>query len=182
MPLNLADKAIILTLGTVTAIGIVSLYEYDRKKTQYYNEALNHCRAVGKPLLNAGCGFNPNYIGDINYDLIPKEKALLPNYQEGNVENMPFGDKQFGAVICYDTIEHVDNPKQALAELQRVADKVYIVSPHFWDFLAVFYSTHKWWYYPEQAIRINPLVFWALLGGGLLTYIFLIRPKIEGSK
>lgn len=41
-------------------------------------------------------------------------------FREGRIEELPFPDGHFGAVTCFETIEHVPDPVPALAELRRV--------------------------------------------------------------
>jgi SAM-dependent methyltransferase len=41
-------------------------------------------------------------------------------FQEGSIEALPFADHSFDLVTCFETIEHVDRPEVALAELRRV--------------------------------------------------------------
>ncbi len=51
-----------------------------------------------------------------------------PFYQ-CNVESLPFKDKQFDYVIASHVMEHVNDPRKACMELQRVARKGYIETP-----------------------------------------------------
>ena len=52
------------------------------------------------------------------------------NYVKGNIEQLPFKDKQFDIVTCHHTIEHLRELPQAIAELKRVAAKMlFIVTP-----------------------------------------------------
>ena len=41
-------------------------------------------------------------------------------YQQGVAEQLPFEAEQFDGVVCVDVLEHVDNPRQAIAEISRV--------------------------------------------------------------
>jgi SAM-dependent methyltransferase len=38
----------------------------------------------------------------------------------GDVHGMPFGDDEFDYVLCFETLEHVENPHEVLTELARV--------------------------------------------------------------
>ena len=91
-------------------------------------------RRRGKPLLNVGAGtpgsslrtllLGPTLFGEVNCNLAaPRATAcggavVCPC----DVHRLPFGDKQFGAVIASHVLEHVEEPESALAELRRVAD------------------------------------------------------------
>ncbi len=48
----------------------------------------------------------------------------------GDLEAMPFLDKSFDIVICSQTLEHVDNPEKACAELVRVGRSGFITAPN----------------------------------------------------
>lgn len=47
----------------------------------------------------------------------------------GDIEAMPFMDKAFDIVLCYQTLEHVENPERACAELNRVCKAGFITAP-----------------------------------------------------
>ena len=84
----------------------------------------------GKPMLDAGCGTGLNLRhlppGSVGLDLNPRHLELvegrLPHHPVvlGDVEAMPFGDGEFGTVVCTEVLEHVPAPARALAEIRRV--------------------------------------------------------------
>ena len=45
-----------------------------------------------------------------------------------DIHQLPFGDEQFDVVTCSETLEHVTEPKQAVDELLRVANKAVIIT------------------------------------------------------
>lgn len=49
---------------------------------------------------------------------------------EGDLRELPLADDSFDVIVCFETIEHVEEPERALAELRRVlrADGTLIVS------------------------------------------------------
>jgi len=47
---------------------------------------------------------------------------------QGNIEALPFPDKSFDVVTCCHTLEHILDPKKAIAELKRVAKHVLYVA------------------------------------------------------
>jgi 2-polyprenyl-3-methyl-5-hydroxy-6-metoxy-1,4-benzoquinol methylase len=49
-----------------------------------------------------------------------KYQASNLNYEFGDIDNMPFDDKKFDLVICFETIEHVKNYHNTLNEIKRV--------------------------------------------------------------
>lgn len=52
------------------------------------------------------------------------------NYVKGNIESLPFADKQFDVVTCCHTVEHLINLEQCVKELKRITKKqLFIVTP-----------------------------------------------------
>ncbi|HEX9744276.1 MAG TPA: class I SAM-dependent methyltransferase [bacterium] len=51
-------------------------------------------------------------------------------FHESDVKNLKFGDDEFNAVVCFEVIEHIENPEEMLGEVGRIltADGVFIVS------------------------------------------------------
>ena len=104
-------------------------------------------------VLDVGSGHNPHpranvvvdkYVDD-NYHRAGNLKVL--NKQEfisADGENLPFKDKEFDYVICNHVLEHVDNPKQFLAELSRVGKRGYIETPSLLGEHLIPKPSHKW--------------------------------------
>jgi 2-polyprenyl-3-methyl-5-hydroxy-6-metoxy-1,4-benzoquinol methylase len=119
------------------------------EKDNAFNNAVSAARSSGKPLLNAGCGGDWHHwmakdissISDVNVDIVERD---VPNFVLTSIEDMPmFEDKQFGAAFCSHVIEHVDDPDKAMAELNRVADEVFVITPEWWDILTYVNPNHK---------------------------------------
>lgn len=92
--------------------------------------------------LNICCGKTDG--GGVNVDIV-KHKELPRFKQVDNIYDLPFKDGEFNTVLCSHTIEHVDDPRQFYAELQRVGKKVTLVVPPLYDISAVFnLLEHKW--------------------------------------
>ena len=82
------------------------------------------------PFLDAGAGTGLNLrwlpAGSVGIDINPRNVAVLrdrlPGHRivEGDIEDLPFADGSFGTVVCTEVLEHVPNPRQALAEFRRV--------------------------------------------------------------
>jgi ubiquinone/menaquinone biosynthesis C-methylase UbiE len=110
----------------------------------------------GKPLLNVGAGtsstsvraavFGPTMWGDINCDLAGEGLCDLDSKVcPCDAHNLPFADKQFGAAIASHVLEHVDDPQQALAEMHRVADEVFVITPPWWAPHTWLHPGHLWY-------------------------------------
>ncbi|MFH1505974.1 MAG: methyltransferase domain-containing protein [archaeon] len=82
-----------------------------------------------KVILDAGCGdgthlrvLRKNKKFEV-WGVDVEKLADLPNVLCCSIEKMPFKDKKFDAVVCVDVLEHVDSPKKAIKELNRVLKK-----------------------------------------------------------
>lgn len=62
-----------------------------------------------------------------------------------NTDTLPFKDKVFKKTICKHVLEHVDNPKVFLRELQRISKGGYIETPsEIAELVFTPYDQHKW--------------------------------------
>ena len=120
----------------------------------------------GKPLLNVGAGtkgssvrvavLGPTRWGDVNCDLAGRDAACGgPAVCPCDIEDLPFDDGTFGAVIASHVLEHVRNPGLALAELARVADEVFVVTPPWWAPHTWLHPGHLW--FVDPAGKFHPL-------------------------
>lgn len=110
-----------------------------------------------KPLLNVGAGtansslrslvLGPTLWGDINLDIAadPKNPHSSDLVSYGDIHNLPFEDKKFGAVIASHVLEHVIDPVAALKELIRVSDEVFIITPLWWCPHTWLHPGHRWY-------------------------------------
>jgi ubiquinone/menaquinone biosynthesis C-methylase UbiE len=55
--------------------------------------------------------------------------AGINNFCQANAENLPFKNKSFQYAVLGEILEHVENPKQAISEAVRVANKVILTVP-----------------------------------------------------
>lgn len=162
----------ISALGLVIADSVISDIYENWEKQMKMHEARAFADSLKKPVLNVGCGNNPREIGDVNVDLLKPEECILPNYIQANVYNLPFRDKQFGSAVASHLLEHVDDPKKMLAELSRVADRVFIAVPAPFNYLANTRLDHK--YVFNWDMRKNMPLLWIMiiLGTlGILAYL-----------
>jgi len=52
----------------------------------------------------------------------------------GSADHLPFGDKSFDYTLCFQTVEHLENPLLALRELKRVSRKgIFLTIPYVKD-------------------------------------------------
>ena len=119
--------------------------------------ARKYADSVGKPLLNIGAGqakssfravlFGPTRWGDVNIDLAapktdPCGRELICWGDAHDLKQYP--DKHFGAIVATHLLEHLERPKDALREWNRVADKLFIVTPKWWAVHTWAHPDHKW--------------------------------------
>ena len=152
---------------------IVGGYAYDVlwRSRQAERAARAYCDEVGKPLLVVGSGtaassmraaiFGPQLSGDVNLDLAGRGACPTPAelYARAPVTAATWGpspcagdatdlsmypDGTFGAVLATHVLEHLPDPKAALGEWVRVADRAYVVTPRWWAFHTWAHPGHRW--------------------------------------
>jgi len=110
-------------------------------------------------VLDIGSGHLPfplaTHLADIALDNNSYGRANTPfKHIEGkpvfecDIENMPFGDKQFDFIYCSHVLEHAGDPRKACREIMRVARRGYIETPSRGKdiFLnSAKKSNHAWW-------------------------------------
>jgi ubiquinone/menaquinone biosynthesis C-methylase UbiE len=139
------------------AIYTVSVYLIDvvARPRLVAQQARAAADARGKPMLNIGAGtpnsslssmlFGPMLVGDVNMDVASNEAVCtIENVCYGDIETIPFDDKQFGSCFASHVLEHTDNPDLALQEMNRVADEVFVVVPPWYCPHTWLHPGHKW--------------------------------------
>lgn len=90
--------------------------------------------AEDRDVLDAGCGLGwgtallaERARGATGLDLSPvsieeaeREYGGLANFREGDLLDIPFGDDSFDLVVCFEAIEHIEDPDRVLDEMRRV--------------------------------------------------------------
>lgn len=72
---------------------------------------------------------HPN-LTQFGFDIKNPDGTEAFTYIKGNIENLPFEDKQFDIVTCCHTVEHLINLEQCIKELKRITKKqLFIVTP-----------------------------------------------------
>ena len=113
------------------------------ERGQKWSEARAYADRSGKPLLVVGGPWGVSGIrerlawpahgcGDVTVDIDAHAFQGCPCGEVADVRALPFPDKHFGAVYVSHVLEHlptVAEAQLAIAELQRVADKVFVCSP-----------------------------------------------------
>ena len=136
-----------------------------RAKSRQYKAACAHALREGKPLLVAGGPWGITRTrrrlnkpahgnGDVCLDIDRRALGDHPLGVVANVTHIPFADKSFGAVFASHLLEHlptVDAASQALSELNRVAEAVYIVYPSRQSFGGWMVPDHHLWVWQKDS-------------------------------
>ena len=81
-------------------------------------------------VLDVGCGYTANENAHTLCDVIDLKKQYPDKrFVKLNSKKLPFNDKEFDFVIASHVLEHVEDPKLFIKELERVSNKGYIEAP-----------------------------------------------------
>jgi len=138
--------------GTVLREGVQQSIEL-KERRQVFNQARDYADSVGKPLLVVGSPkFRFNHpCGDVTIDISP-EMAKFCNGLVADIREIPYPNGYFGAAFASHVVEHlatIEDAKAAFDEMERVADRVFIVSPHKSSLMAWIHPSHHLWVTPS---------------------------------
>jgi len=127
----------------------------EAEKAFVTRKAYEYARNRRKPVLDFGCGIIPR--GDYNLDIVPRKAKNFIVIQSFEKPRLPFPDKFFASALCYHVLEHVNNPEHALNELNRVAERVFIITPNPMFWRTWLHLGHKWIFIGNTYFR-NPIM------------------------
>lgn len=138
--------------GIATKEGIQVAIEL-KERRQVFRQARDYADSVGKPLLVIGA---PKFrfthpCGDVTVDISP-EMAKFCDGQVADIRAIPYASGYFGAAFASHVVEHmptIEDAVTAFNEMERVADRVFIVSPHKSSILAWLHPGHHLWVTPS---------------------------------
>jgi hypothetical protein len=159
----------LIVLAVVVGIGgwqLVVWIRETRAKNRQYRAATTRALKEGKPLLVAGGPWGVTRTrrrlnkpahggGDVCLDIDRRAFNGHPRAVMASVTHIPFADKCFGAVFASHLLEHlptVDAASQALDELNRVAEAVYIVYPSRQSFAGWLVPDHHLWVWQKASV------------------------------
>jgi len=145
----------ILWLLSVIGGNIIGEQLYNEfEKNLVTEEAYQYAEARGKPVLDFGCGLRPR--GDYNVDVKPRK---APNFVqvESFGKSLPFQDKFFAAALAFHVLEHTGDPGYAMKELERVSERVYVLTPKPYWIMSYLHPDHKFVFLTEKVYLRNPL-------------------------
>ncbi|MGA2669504.1 MAG: class I SAM-dependent methyltransferase [Ignavibacteria bacterium] len=115
----------------------IQTMDYDRKtglNKKSFNFIINNLHKDARKIIDIGCGrgYIVKKLSSLGYESsgcdVFKELDLgSSKYFQGNIENLPFYDKEYDVVICTHTLEHILNLNSAVSELKRIAKKQIII-------------------------------------------------------
>lgn len=138
--------------GLVAREGVMALQQiYDRQKI--FRQARTYADRVNKPLLVVGTPkwglYHP--CGDVTIDIGPGWGQAC-DVEIADVRDIPYPSEYFGAAYVSHVLEHlptIEDAFIALDELERVADKVFTVSPGKGMIVNWAYPGHYLWVTPS---------------------------------
>jgi len=151
------------TLAAIVKLGLLALgsnvigeqiyNEYEKNKVTI--QAYRYAKKRGKPVLDFGCGFRSR--GEYNVDVKPRNAPNFIQIQSFESPRLPFPDKFFASALALHVLEHTYNPENALKELRRVAERVYMLTPKPIWILTYLHPDHKWIFLDRHVYFRNPL-------------------------
>lgn len=146
----------ILWLLSTIAGNIIGEQIYNEiEKNLATEEAYKYARARGKPVLDFGCGVRPR--GDYNVDVKLRAAPNFIRIHSFEAPRLPFPEKFFGSALALHVLEHTSNPAQALEELEKVAEKVYVLTPKPYWIMSWLHPDHKFVFIASNVYFRNPL-------------------------
>lgn len=124
-----------------------------KERNQVFQQAREYADSQGKPLLVVGAPkFNFNHpCGDVTIDISPNIPSSC-DYEIADVRQIPYPDNYFGAAHVSHVLEHlptIEDAAKAMDELERVADRVFVVLPHKTSLMAWINPHHHLWVTPS---------------------------------
>jgi len=158
----MAQVVLYVVLAVLAAVGIWQLIIWMieiQDKNRKYRAAAKHARERAKPMLvvpgpwgvkPARRWFNKpaHGGGDVCLDIDHRAVSGHPCAVVGSVTHVPFADGTFGAAFVSHLLEHMPTTQdavQALDELNRVADAVFLVYPSRQSIANWVIPEHKLW-------------------------------------
>lgn len=133
---------------------LLSNYLYIGKKLEM-NVAKKFCSSLKGNILDIGCGDKPyshflsndsRYFG-MEYSNFSQQPDLF-----GDVNQIPFKDMVFDAILFNEVIEHIPNPERGIEEIYRVLKKdgkLFLTAPMYWR---LHYAPHDYFRFTNYGL------------------------------
>jgi len=143
---------------------IYEFTDYKKRETQFQKRYVNTLFLIkkyahGKSILEVGAGFGllSSILAKNGYIVDAIEPEVLPQYIKNTsvhfikktFESFALKpEKKYDAIILYDVLEHVDNPKKSVILFQKLLKKngiVFIQTPNYLSAMALMVKNWSWW-------------------------------------
>lgn len=158
-------------VGALVAWWAAEVVVEARERIVVFEEARATADRLGKPLLNIACGdlLWAAEMSDLNADLVPRD---VPRFLQADIQDLwMIPSKAFGVAVSSHTLEHVQDPQRALAELHRVADLVYVITPRPFFPAAWVSPQHLWVFGPGGPGRSWQVPNWPQIAAPARPYV-----------
>jgi len=117
--------------------------------------ARRYCPLLEGTVLDVGCGLSqyrsmlPSAARYIGMDVTPNSQTAIV----ASALHLPFGDSSIDSILCSEVLEHLPEPSDAIAEMQRVlrrGGRVYLTTPQSWG---LHYEPHDYFRYTKYGLR-----------------------------
>jgi SAM-dependent methyltransferase len=117
--------------------------------------ARRYCPLLEGTVLDIGCGrgqyrsWLPPSARYIGMDITPSQATAIL----GSALQLPFGDGSIDSIVCSEVLEHLPEPGDAIAEMERVlrrGGRVYLTTPQSWG---LHYEPHDYFRYTKYGLR-----------------------------
>ena len=107
------------------------------QKRLYRRTIKPYCKRLGGRLLDVGCGRQP-YKNLIPFDVYVGMEYTASQAPDivGDARKIPFQSEIFDSILCTEVLEHVNEPKQVIQEINRVLKlhgKLLLSAPMSWN-------------------------------------------------
>ncbi len=148
-------------LKTFLSLGISSLRKFRYHQLELheqYEEIIRYWLKPSHVVLNAGCGTRPrapvkgSCLAVVGVDVEGGGNPGVDTFVHADLQKLPFKNKSFDMITCYETVEHLVNPEACFNEFSRICRDgaiAIIVTPnvlHYANFLIMItpYAFHEW--------------------------------------
>ncbi len=86
------------------------------------------------PVLNIGCDGDPARLSTLPHTISADiDRWRHPNFVQQNAEHLPFSSRSFNTVLLCEVLDHMENPRAAVAEAYRVATRLVVATMSYYD-------------------------------------------------
>ena len=123
------------------------------QKRLYRRTIKPYCKRLGGRLLDVGCGRKP-YKNLIPFDMYVGMEYTASRAPDivGDARKIPFRSEIFDSILCTEVLEHMNEPKQVIQEINRVLKlhgKLLLSAPMSWN---LHYEPHDYYRFTKYGL------------------------------